>query len=47
MFVNNILYLITLVILIVLLALPGTRGPNRFGPDPVAASSFESRPGAP
>jgi len=30
---NNMLYLIALVSLIVLLALSGTRGPNRFGPE--------------
>jgi uncharacterized membrane protein YhaH (DUF805 family) len=33
LFFNNLLYLVALASLIVLLALRGTRGPNRFGPE--------------
>jgi uncharacterized membrane protein YhaH (DUF805 family) len=33
MFLNNALYMVALVTLIVFLALPGTKGPNRFGPE--------------
>lgn len=36
LFLNNILYMIALVTLIVLLALRGTPGPNRYGPATVA-----------
>jgi uncharacterized membrane protein YhaH (DUF805 family) len=35
LFANNLLFLGGLVILIVELASSGTRGPNRFGPDPL------------
>lgn len=31
---NNLLYLVSLLLLIFLLARSGTPGPNRFGPDP-------------
>lgn len=34
MFLNNMLYLVVLVGLVLLLSRAGTRGPNRFGPDP-------------
>lgn len=33
LFFNNVIYLVALVSLIILLALRGTRGPNRFGPE--------------
>jgi uncharacterized membrane protein YhaH (DUF805 family) len=36
LFVNNLLYLVTLALLVVQLALSGTIGDNRFGPDPRA-----------
>lgn len=32
-FANNLLYLVALGSLIIMLALPGTQGPNRFGPE--------------
>ncbi len=35
LFFNNLLYLIALASLVILLALRGTRGPNRFGPEAV------------
>ena len=35
LFFNNIAYMVALVSLIILLALQGTRGPNRFGPEAV------------
>jgi uncharacterized membrane protein YhaH (DUF805 family) len=34
LFFNNLLYMVALVSLIVFLALRGTTGPNRFGPEP-------------
>ena len=34
LFANNLLYLLSLVVLVVLLIGRGTRGPNRYGPDP-------------
>ena len=33
-FLNNIAYMATLILLIVLLAMKGARGPNRYGPEP-------------
>lgn len=33
LFLNNLLYMIALAGLILVLALPGTRGPNRYGPE--------------
>lgn len=39
LFLNNILYMIALVTLIVLLALRGTPGPNRYGPATVAPAT--------
>lgn len=35
LFFNNVIYIVALASLIVLLALRGTKGPNRFGPEPV------------
>ncbi len=35
LFLNNIFYMISLVALIVILAFPGTKGPNQFGDEPV------------
>lgn len=33
LFLNNLLYMIALAGLVLVLALPGTRGPNRYGPE--------------
>lgn len=34
LFINNMIYMLCLVVLIVMLAMPGTKGPNRYGPEP-------------
>lgn len=34
LFLNNLIYLGTLGLLVIFLCLNGTRGPNRFGPQP-------------
>jgi uncharacterized membrane protein YhaH (DUF805 family) len=43
LFANNLLFLGGLVILIVELASSGTRGPNRFGPDPLEEDAAAAR----
>ena len=34
LFANNVLYMVSLIGLIVLLAMKGAPGPNRYGPEP-------------
>lgn len=46
LFANNMIYLVTLAVLIVFLALKGTSGPNRYG-EPPAARALPLSPGSP